>query len=111
MVRPLLAGFAAGIALYACASAPPPPPPKVHEVRMLGSTYSPARIEARVGDSLRFVNDDDTAHVVFVPTRGFAANLGNQPAGQTRDYALSTPGRFEVECVPHPQMKLVVNVR
>jgi plastocyanin len=109
MIRPLLAGFAAGAALYACAAAPPPP--RVHELRMLGSTYAPARIDARVGDSLRFVNDDDDAHTVFVPTRGFAANLGNQPPNATRDYALAAPGRFEVECMPHPQMKLVVVVR
>lgn len=109
MIRPLLAGFAAGAALYACAAAPPPP--KVHEVRMLGSTYSPARIDARVGDTLRFVNDDDERHAVFIPTRGFAANLGNQDANQVRDYALSAPGRIEVECMPHPQMKLVVTVR
>lgn len=109
MIRPLLAGFAAGIALYACATAPPPS--KVHEVRMLGSNYSPARIEARVGDNLRFVNDDDETHAVFVPTRGFAANLGIQAPNQTRDHALTAPGRFEVECVPHPQMKLVVTVR
>lgn len=108
MIRPLLAGVAAGAVLYACALAPPP---RVHEVRMLGSTYSPARIDARVGDTLRFVNDDDEAHTVFVPTRGFAANLGNQPPNQARDYALSAPGRIEVECMPHPQMKLVVNVR
>jgi len=110
MIRTLLAGFAAGVVLYACA-APPPPPPRVHEVRMMGSTYSPARIDARVGDSLRFVNDDDDAHTVFVPTRGFAANLGNQPPNATRDLALAAPGRIEIECMPHPQMKLVVVVR
>jgi plastocyanin len=109
MIRPLLAGFAAGAVLYACAAAPPPP--RVHEVRMLGSTYAPARIDARVGDTLRFVNDDDDPHTVFVPTRGFAANLGNQPPNQIRDYALSAPGRIEVECMPHPQMKLLVTVR
>lgn len=109
MIRPLLAGVAAGAALYACAAVPPPP--KVHEVRMLGSTYSPARIDARVGDTLRFVNDDEDTHAVFVPTRGFAADLGNQPPNQVRDYVLSAPGRIEVECVPHPRMKLVVMVR
>jgi plastocyanin len=109
MFRPLLAGFAAGIALYACAAAPPPP--RIHEVRMLGSTYAPARIEARVGDSLRFVNDDDQTHAVFVPTRGFATDLGNQRAGETREIRLAAPGRFDVECVPHAQMKLAVTVR
>jgi plastocyanin len=109
MIRPLLAGFAAGAVLYACAAAPPPP--KTHEVRMLGSSYSPARIDARVGDSLRFVNDDDQIHAVFVPTRGHATDLGNQPAGQTRELVLGAAGRFEVECVPHAQMKLLVTVR
>lgn len=108
MFLPLLVGVAVGAVLYACAAAPPP---RVHEVRMQGSTYAPARIEARVGDTLRFVNDGDENHTVSVPTRGFAANLGNQPPNATRDYTLSAPGRIEIECMPHPQMKLVVTVR
>lgn len=109
MIRPLLAGFAAGAVLYACAAAPPPP--RTHEIRMLGSTYSPARVDARVGDSLRFVNDDTEVHAVFVHTRGFATDLGNQRPAEIREIKLAAPGRFAVECVPHADMNLVVTVR
>jgi plastocyanin len=104
--------FAAGFAavLGACAGGPPPAP-SVHEVTMLGSVYSPSRIAARVGDTIRFVNDDGETHAVFVPTRGFAVDLGNQRPSEAREIALWRAGRFEVECVPHGDMKLVVEVR
>ena len=48
---------------------------------------------------------------VFVPTRGFAVDLGNQRPSEAREIALWRAGRFEVECVPHGDMKLVVEVR
>lgn len=104
--------FAAGVAaaLAACAGVPPPEP-AVHQVSMLGSVYSPSRLSARVGDTIRFVNDDGETHAVFVPTRGFAADLGNQRPSETREIALWRAGRFEIECVPHGDMKLVVEVR
>lgn len=104
----LAAGFA--FALGACALAPPPAP-VTHKVTMLGRFYSPATIDARVGDTIAFVNDDDETHAVFVPTRGFALDLGNQRPNENRELKLALAGRFEVECVPHGDMKLVVNVR
>lgn len=108
-----LAALAAGFALSfvgACALAPPPAP-VTHKVTMLGRFYSPATIDARVGDTIAFVNDDDETHAVFVPTRGFALDLGNQRPNENRELKLALAGRFEVECVPHGDMKLVVNVR
>ena len=104
----LSAGFA--IALGACTIGPPPEP-VVHKVTMAGSYYSPATVNARVGDTIAFVNDDTETHAVFVPTRGFGADLGNQRPNESREMRLALAGRFEVECVPHGDMKLVVNVR
>ncbi len=81
-----------------------------HTVTMAGLAYAPARIEARVGDTLTFVNDDGLDHNVFVPTRGFGVDLGAQKPGATTRLPLGKPGTFEVECVIHPHMLLTVSV-
>lgn len=109
MIRPVLFAVVVGAFLGACALAPPPP--TVHRVTMLGSAYSPSVVNARVGDTLLFVNDDTETHAVFVPTRGFGADLGNQRPSENREILLALAGRFTVECVPHADMNLVVNVR
>ncbi len=82
-----------------------------HRVTMANSTYGPALVQAKVGDVLVFDNDDDdTSHVVFVPTVGHGVDLGTQKSGEQRRMTLRRPGRFEVECVLHEHMKMTVEV-
>ena len=81
-----------------------------HVVTMAGQQYEPAAIEAARGDTIRFVNDDETAHNVYVPTVGFGLDLGKQEPGEERTTALGQRGTFEVECVFHPDMLLTVTV-
>lgn len=79
-------------------------------VHMEGSAYTPATIQARVGDRLVFVNDGVVDHNVFVPTAGHGVDLGKQEPGGTAALPLGKAGRFEVECVIHPDMNLTVEV-
>jgi plastocyanin len=96
--------FAAGLLAAAPAAA------AEHVIRMAGQQYEPAEINAVKGDSLRFVNDDDLAHDVFVPTVGFGLDLGKQEPGEEKAITLAKDGSFEVECVFHPDMLLTVMV-
>jgi plastocyanin len=82
-----------------------------HEIRMAGSHYHPAAVEARVGDTLVFVNDDVEAHNVFVPTIAFSTDLGRQDPNKPARLLLTKPGAFEVECVFHPGMNAHVVVK
>lgn len=75
-----------------------------HQIRMGGSHYHPAVVEARVGDTLVFVNDDGEAHDVFVPTVAVSTDLGKQDPGTSARLTLMRPGAFDVECVFHPDM-------
>lgn len=79
-------------------------------VTMAGANYSPSSINASIGDTIRFVNDDDTDHNVFVPTASHALDLGKQEPGGEIELVLRTPGSFEVECVFHGHMLLQVEV-
>ena len=81
-----------------------------HVIRMAGQQYQPAEIKAAKDDSIRFVNDDDVAHEVFVPTVGFGLDLGKQQPGEKKAITLAKDGSFEVECVFHPHMLLTVTV-
>ncbi|BBK32937.1 hypothetical protein STHU_35710 [Allostella humosa] len=81
-----------------------------HTVTMAGSIYGPDILKAKVGDTVVFDNDDDMSHAVFVPTVGHGVDLGTQKGGEKRSLVLRRAGRFEVECVVHEDMKMVVEV-
>jgi plastocyanin len=83
---------------------------EVHTVAMAGMAYAPAQITARIGDTIRFINDDTADHVVFVPTVGHAIDLGGQKPGEAREMKLTKAGRFEVECANHDHMLLAIEV-
>jgi plastocyanin len=102
------AAFAVGLAA-GCMTAESRPPQQF-KVGMGGATYSPGTVQARVGDSIRFVNDDREDHTVFVPTFGHGIDFGTLKPGQEAVLALAKPGRFRVECVPHPDMLVDVVV-
>jgi plastocyanin len=81
-----------------------------HVVRMADDGYEPASLQARVGDVIRFVNEDADWHAVFVPTAGFALDLGRQEQGEETVLTLTRPGTFEVECIHHMSMLMTVQV-
>ena len=103
------AAFAVGLAA-GCGTADPPMEQREIVVGMAGSAYSVKTINARVGSTIRFVNDDQDDHVVFVPTFGHGVDFGTVKPGQQVVLALAKPGRFRVECVPHPEMLVDVVV-
>jgi plastocyanin len=96
------------VALCAAATGAPAAEQYIH---MLGSAYAPATIEAKVGDTLVFVNNDVEAHNVFVPTVAFSTDLGKQDPGKSTRLPLTRAGAFEVECVFHQGMTAQVVVK
>lgn len=79
-------------------------------VRMEGVQYQPRQIQAQVGDTLRFVNEDGVTHDVLVPTPGFGVDLGKSEPGSEKTLPLAMAGTFEVECVFHDHMLTTVTV-
>lgn len=74
-------------------------------------SYAPRMIAARVGDTLKFVNQDYVDHAVLVPTFGFGADLGvMKPGAASPAMPLGKAGTFDVHCVFHPGMKTKVTV-
>jgi plastocyanin len=81
-----------------------------HKVSMAGSKYAPVEISARVGDTVRFDNDDFENHWVYVPTAGYQVSRAGQKPGETFDIVLRKPGSFTVLCGLHTQMEAKVTV-
>jgi len=72
--------------------------------------FNPDKLKIKVGDTVNFINDDNTAHNVYSesPTNHF--ELGMYRKGQARKVIFDKPGIVEVECLIHPGMKMTVEV-
>jgi len=81
-----------------------------HDVSQQGKEFNPAVITAKVGDTLRFHNDDEVGHTVYSETPGFEFTIGKQKPGSEDVITLDQVGEFEVRCAIHPRMKLTVVV-
>jgi plastocyanin len=75
-----------------------------------GKKFAPETVDAKVGDTLRFQNDDRVGHTVYSETPGFDFTIGKQKPGESDVVALDKAGEFEVRCAIHPRMKLTVVV-
>jgi plastocyanin len=82
-----------------------------HVVTIAGGQYAPQALTIASGDTVRFVNDDNENHDVFVPTAGLAFDLGTVGPGEEASYTFVKPGTYDVECVFHASMLTVVEVQ
>ena len=81
-----------------------------HVVSQSGKAFSAATLKAKVGDTISFRNEDPFVHNIFSLSDVQSFDLGTFAKGEQRQVKLGTPGKIEVECAVHPEMKLVVEV-
>ena len=79
-------------------------------VAQKNKAFSTAALTIHVGDKVSFRNDDAFVHNVFSLTDEMPFDLGTAPQGQAKSIAFTKPGKFEIECAIHPEMKLIVTV-
>jgi plastocyanin len=68
-------------------------------------------LKIKVGDTIAFKNLDPYFHNVFSLSDAKLFDLGSYPQGQARSVTFDKPGKVEVECAIHPQMKITVEVK
>ncbi len=68
-------------------------------------------LKIKVGDTVRFRNMDPYFHNVFSLSDVQIFDLGSYPTGQSKAVKFVKPGKVEVECAIHPQMRMVVEVK
>jgi plastocyanin len=81
-----------------------------HVVAQKGKAFSTAAITVKAGDRIVFRNEDPFVHNVFSLADAMSFDLGTYPQGQAKAQVFAKPGKFEIECAIHPEMKLLVTV-
>jgi plastocyanin len=74
-------------------------------------SFSEAEISIAQGDIVRFGNDDDFIHQVYVNSDKFKIDTAESEPGNNIDVKFTTRGDFEVHCHIHPKMLLLVHVK
>lgn len=80
------------------------------EVGQKNDAFSQKAMKVKVGDTIAFKNNDNHFHNVFSLTDGQSFDLGSFGQGQTRKQTFKKPGKVDIECAIHANMKLVVDV-
>jgi plastocyanin len=105
--------LAAGLLLCAAGlafGAPPArPAPATHTVVADATTFQPATITVKVGDTITWTNKDMFPHTATSKAGGF--DSGVIMAGKSWTFTAKKKGSFPYECVLHPTMKGTLRVK
>jgi plastocyanin len=82
-----------------------------HVIKQEHKAFSVTSMQAKVGDTLTFVNYDPYVHNIFSLSDVQSFDLGTFGKGEIRKVKLLTPGTLEIECAVHPEMKLTIEVK
>jgi plastocyanin len=81
-----------------------------HVVAQTGKTFSVKALNAKIGDTLSFRNDDPFVHNIFSLSDAQSFDLGTFAKGELRRIKMEKEGKVEIECAVHPEMKMIVDV-
>ncbi len=77
-------------------------------VAMGNVAYTPAKISARVGDTIVWINNDVFAHTATARDKSWDVNI---PPKKTGTYSVTKAGSIEYYCRYHPNMVGQIEVR
>ncbi len=80
-------------------------------VAQKGRAFETRQISIERGGMVRFSNEDEFSHQIFVQSPGFSYESDEQEPGHSVDVTFPKSGTFEVRCHIHPKMYLRVDVR
>ena len=80
-------------------------------VSQKNKAFSTKKLTIKVGDSVKFVNEDSFAHNVFSLSAAKSFDLGSFGNGGNKNINFDKPGKVEVECAVHPDMRLDIEVK
>jgi plastocyanin len=72
--------------------------------------FSVDHLKIKVGDTVKFLNEDPFSHNIFSLSDAKSFDLGSYPQGQSKSVTFDKPGTVLVECAVHPDMKLTIEV-
>jgi plastocyanin len=81
-----------------------------HMVVQKDKSFTTKTLNIKAGDTVAFRNDDGFSHNIFSLTDAMPFDLGTYGGGQAKTVTFGKPGKFEIECAIHPDMRMVINV-
>jgi plastocyanin len=82
-----------------------------HLVSQKNKAFSVKKLSVKVGDSVKFSNDDSFAHNVFSLSAAKSFDLGSYSGGASKSVTFDKAGKVDVECAIHPDMQLQIEVK
>jgi plastocyanin len=98
--------FVIGVVAIALAAACPAVA-RVVTIEIKGIAFPPAKVTAKVGDTVEWTNRDFVVHTATARDGSFDVNL---PAGKSGRTVLKKPGKIGYYCRFHPNMKAEIDV-
>ena len=80
------------------------------EVGQKDKSFTVKELKIKVGDSVKFTNNDPFFHNVFSLSDAKLFDLGSYPQGESREVVFDQPGDVDVECAIHPNMQMKIHV-
>ncbi len=81
-----------------------------HTVAQKDKAFGAKTLSIKAGDKVNFRNDDSFSHNIFSLADDMPFDLGTYGQGQTKAVQFAKPGKFEIECAIHPEMRMVITV-
>jgi plastocyanin len=81
-----------------------------HVVTQKNKSFSVKKLSVKVGDTVKFANEDSFAHNVFSLSAAKSFDLGSFGNGNAKSVTFDKAGKIEVECAIHPDMRLDIEV-
>jgi plastocyanin len=96
------------IAVLVALALAPPAVAAEHIVDQKDLSFSKAQITIAVGDTIKFTNNDRTAHHLWTKDNGVNFYSRTLKTGESYVMKFDKAGTYTVKCHIHPKMKLVV---
>ena len=87
---------------------PPPLPPVAATVGINSSSFEPASVTIKAGETLGWQNASDRDHQIVADDKQFKS--GTIKPGKTWSFTFQTAGTFRYHCALHPRAKGTVKV-
>ena len=68
-------------------------------------------LDIKVGDTVKFENQDPFFHNVFSLSEIKTFDLGSFKQGKSKTVTFDKPGKVDVECAIHPNMHMTIEVK
>ncbi len=103
------AALAFALAAGGAAVAQTKPKPAVHTVTIDSTAFTPATVNAKVGDTVLWINKDMFPHTATSKAAKF--DSGSLLTGKSWKFKVTTKGEFPYICTFHPTMKGTIRVK